>query len=99
MQLSDRPERGPAAIFVPTPEQAARYGAGVGRGTVPRAFQPKQTHRFPEPTARLKQKNRPARTNGGLEAVPRLTVGRLERTKRLILAATRLWELKRGIRG
>ena len=102
MELDDYRDREPAATCDPARGdavgQATRSGAPNGRGTLQRATRPKQTRRFPKSAARLKQENHPGTTNDGLEPAPRGAVGSLARTKRLILAAVRVWELKRAIR-
>ena len=58
----------------------------------------KGLRRPPKSPKRLKQKGRANSESERDEPVPRSPAGELERTKRLLMAALRVWELKRGIR-
>jgi len=58
----------------------------------------KGLRRSPKSPKRLKQKGRANSERDRDEPVPRSPAGELERTKRLLMAALRVWELKRGIR-
>lgn len=54
-----------------------------------------------EPRARVRRHSRPRRVRGSAgsdELKQRPGVGTLTRTRNLVLAALRVWELKRGIR-
>lgn len=54
--------------------------------------------RLPKNKARRKPKRRPKKIDDEMEEPTRPAVGTLSRTKSLLLAALRVWELKQGIR-
>src|ERR1051325_8857403 len=58
----------------------------------------KGLRRSPRRVAKLKRKGRPNSSSGTAETAPQSAAGSFERTKRLLMAALRVWELKQGIR-
>jgi hypothetical protein len=67
--------------------------------TTPRAVRPKQVRRTSKSAADTKSKYPVAPPDENEESVSRMPpAGSLARTKRLIMAALRVWELKQGIR-
>jgi hypothetical protein len=74
--------------------------ASANKGkTTPRAVRPKQVRRTPKSAAETKSKYRVAAHDEDEESLSHMPpVGSLARTKRLIMAALRVWELKQGIR-
>jgi hypothetical protein len=96
MAADDGPDGGSdlslGAAAAKEPDQTGRPGrAGGGRRS-------KSLRRSPKSPTRLKHKGRANSEIHREERIPPPPTGQLERTKRLLMAALRVWELKRGIR-
>jgi hypothetical protein len=81
------------------PGQKAKSGPANKSKATQRAIRPKQARSRPKPAAKTEQEipNAPHDENEEL-FVQSPPAGTLARTKRLIMAALRVWELKQGIR-
>lgn len=96
MAANDCPDSGSDVSLDAAP---AKEPGKTGRsGRVGGGRTAKGLRRSPKSPTRLKQKGHANSESDREERVPPSPAGQLERTKRLLMAALRVWELKRGIR-